>query len=135
MWRCPTCGRSFQRPSQAHSCQVITVDEHFTRRPTARILFDRLVAVLTEFIGPCEPVALRCCIHLALESDFLAVLPKRDRLEVRFVLPHVLDHPRVTRSVRISAHAAKHSVDVVHPDDIDAELVSWIKQAAQLAVR
>jgi hypothetical protein len=135
MWRCPKCGRSFQRSGQSHSCRVVGLDEHFTAKPEARALFDRLLRDATETVGPCEVVPLKCCIHLSADADFLAVLPKRDRLEVRFALPEELHHARVTRSTRINAAAVKHSVEIAAVDDIDDELRSWIRRAHQMTER
>lgn len=129
VWVCPTCGRSFRRSGQVHSCRVVTLDEHFRGKPTLRVLFDRLVAAVNDAAGPCEVVPLPCCIHLSQGHDFLAVLPRRDRLEVRFTLSEQLHHPRVTRSARTGATGVKHSVDVRSVDDMDEELLDWIRQA------
>jgi hypothetical protein len=129
MWRCPTCNRSFQRTRQTHSCRTVRLDDHFHRRDALRPLFDRLVAAVSDEVGQCEIVSLPCCIHLAHEHDFLAVLPRRNHLEVRFSLPEELHHARVKRSARISRSAVKHSVHVAVPDDIDSELLAWLRAA------
>jgi hypothetical protein len=129
VWVCPTCGRSFRRSGQVHSCRVVTLDEHFREKPDLRSLFDGLIGAVNATAGSCEVVPLPCCIHLSDGHDFLAVLPKRDRLEVRFTLSEQLHHPRVARSARTSASAVKHSVDVRSADDVDDELLGWIRQA------
>jgi hypothetical protein len=129
-WRCPTCGRSFRRSGQPHSCRVITVEEHFRGKPEARALLDRLLTSVADTVGPCEVIALPCCIHLARDVDFLAVLPKRHRLELRFALDRDLPHPRVVMSVPVSSRAIKHCVDVTCAEDLDDELLSWIREAA-----
>jgi hypothetical protein len=131
-WRCPTCGRNFRRSGQPHSCRVITVEEHFRGKPEARALYDRLLVSLNATLGPCEVIALPCCIHLARDVDFLAVLPKRHRLELRFALDRELSHRRVAVSVPVSSRAIKHCVDVSRAEDLDDELLSWIREAADL---
>lgn len=128
-WRCPTCGRPFRRRGQRHSCRVVSVEEHLGSRPEARVLLERLVTAVTDAIGPCEVVALPCCLHLAVGADLLAVLPKRDRLELRFTLPERLDHPRVLRAERTGAAAVKHRVDVATLAEIDEELLTWLRAA------
>ena len=133
MWRCPTCGRSFLRTRQTHSCRVVAVEDHFRSKGEARALFGRLLAAVEEAVGPCEVVALPCCLRLSSGADFLAVLPRRDRLEIRFALEEVLAHPRISASARISAAAVKHSVPIVSAEDIDDELLSWIRRAQALA--
>jgi hypothetical protein len=129
VWICPTCGRSFRRSGQVHSCRVVTLDEHFRGKPEMRVLFDRLFAAVNDAAGSCEVVPLPCCVHMSAGHDFLAVLPRRDRLEIRFTLSEQLRHPRVTRSTRTSATGVKHSVDVRSADDIDDELLGWIRRA------
>jgi hypothetical protein len=112
LWRCPTCGRTFRRSGQTHSCRVVPLDEHFRDQPEARVLFDRLVAEVAATVGPCEVSPLRCCVHLSTGVDFLALLPKHDRVEVRFTLRDEVDAPRILHSTQISASAVKHSLEV-----------------------
>jgi hypothetical protein len=130
-WRCPDCGRGFTRVRQSHSCRSVALDEHL-RDEGARALFERLLTIVRADVGACEVVSLPCCIHLAATYDFLAVLPRRDRLEVRFVLPRRLDDPRITHWSQTGAHAYKHAVDVTDPDDLDPTLLGWIREAYQL---
>jgi hypothetical protein len=135
MWTCPVCVRSFRRTGQTHSCRVVPVADHFRGKPTAQELFDGLKGAITDAIGPCTVVSLPCCIHLADEVDYLAVLPKQDRLEVRFTLHDEINRPRIVRSVRTGPTAVKHCVDVATPSDIDEELLTWIRRAHEAVER
>ena len=130
-WRCPDCGRGFTRVRQSHSCRSVALDEHL-RDEAARALFERLLTVVRADVGACEVVSLPCCIHLAATYDFLAVLPRRGRLEVRFVLPRRLEDPRITHWSQTGTRAYKHAVDVTDPDDLDPTLLGWIREAYQL---
>lgn len=129
-WRCPVCQRSFRRARQPHSCKSVALDDHFRRNKTLKpLVFDRLLDALHGQVGPCEVVSLPCCIHLFGSHDFLAVLPKKDRLEIRFALRHELEDPRVTRSTQISRTSYKHSVDVAAAEEIDETLLGWLHEA------
>lgn len=129
-WRCPVCQRSFKRARQPHSCRSVALDEHFRRNQTLKpMVFDRLLDALHRQVGPCEVVSLPCCIHLFGSHDFLAVLPKKDRLEIRFTLRHELRDPRVTRSAQIGRTSYKHSVDVAAAEEIDQALIEWLREA------
>jgi hypothetical protein len=75
----------------------VSLEEHFERKEASRNFFDHLLNEVTSEVGRCEVVSLPCCIHLHGEHDFLAVLPKKDRLEIRFTLPRELKNPRVRR--------------------------------------
>jgi hypothetical protein len=105
------------------------VDAHFARGGASRCLFDALLGAVSAHVGPCEVVSLPCCIHLAATDDFLAVLPKRDRLEVRFTLHHRLRGPRVLACAQTSRDTYKHRVDVSSVEDIDSELLGWLREA------
>jgi hypothetical protein len=128
-WRCPVCGRAFARRNQPHSCKRVPLDAHFGRGGVSRSLFAALLAAVEANVGPCDVVSLPCCIHLAATDDFLAVLPKRDRLEIRFTLHRHIRSPRVLACAQISRNAHKHRVDVSTVEDIDVELLAWVREA------
>jgi hypothetical protein len=128
-WRCPVCQRIFRRARQPHSCRSVDLEDHFRRNKALRPLFGRLLDALHAQVGTCEVVSLPCCIHLFGTHDFAAVLPKKDRLEVRFALGRELKDPKVTRSAQIGRTAYKHSVDVAADGEIDETLLGWLREA------
>jgi len=99
MWTCSNCGRIFEKAKQPHSCRKVPLAQHFQSKDKAKEIFDYLVKQIDEKIGKCRIISLPCCIHLFGKYDFLAALPKKDRLEVRFGLDHVLENPRLKQSV------------------------------------
>lgn len=129
MWVCPVCGRVFQKAKQPHSCKNIPLEEHFNNKGVANELFDHLVKEINVKIGKTETISLPCCIHLFGKYDFLAALPKKDLLEVRFSLHRKLDTPRLRVSVPVSARAIKNCVDLHTKEDIDNELIGWLKES------
>ena len=49
LWRCPRCGQRFVARNMPHSCDVRTVDEHFTAAsPALRAAFGAFVAAARE---------------------------------------------------------------------------------------
>jgi hypothetical protein len=131
-WRCPRCSRVFHRTGQQHSCRTVRLEEHLAPDDAMRPLFDELLARVHREIGAAEIVALPCCIHLAGPHDFLAVLPRRTWLEIRFALGRELRGPRIKRSDRISSATYKHSTDITSVQDLDDELLGWIREAYEL---
>lgn len=132
LWRCPRCGRAFRRVGQTHSCKTVSLEEHFPHNAASRSLFVHLVTELNSRVGSCEVISLPCCIHLFGTYDFLAVLPRKERLEIRFTLRHELESPRVKHCTQISRSSYKHSVDVEADEDIDDELLDWLNDAYHL---
>jgi hypothetical protein len=131
-WRCSTCGRTFARRGQTHSCKRVPIEAHIPHEGAVRSLFDALLDAINTQVGPFEVVSLPCCIHLAGTDDFLAILPKRDRIEIRFTLHHRLHGPRILAGAQTGRESHKHRVDIAAVEEIDAELLGWLRQAYRL---
>lgn len=129
MWTCSKCNRIFEKKAQPHSCQKVSIEEHFNKKKKARELFDFLVKTINEKIGKCEVVSIPCCIHLFGHNDFLAALPKRDRLEIRFALDRKLDSSRLKQSVLVSSKNVKNCIDLSSVKEIDKELIRWLEES------
>jgi hypothetical protein len=129
MWTCPNCDRIFQKANQPHSCQKISVEVHFKNKEKARNLFDYLHQRIEQNIGKCKIVSLPCCVHLFGTYDFLAVLPKKDRVEIRFALNRKLSTPRLKVSVPMSSKVFKNCFDIYTKQELDGEFMGWLKES------
>lgn len=132
MWTCPKCGRVFKRTGQQHSCQRVSLDRHFAGKEKARELFEFLVVRIEAEVGKCKVVSIPCCIHLFGTYDFLAALPKKDRLEIRFALDRKIESPRLKVCVPMSAKVYKNCFDVSRKEEIDEEFLGWLAQSYYL---
>jgi hypothetical protein len=83
MWKCNKCKRIFEKEGQMHSCNKIPLEEHFKNKDNVKYLFNFLVKKINKEIGKCKIISLPCCIHLFSNYDFLAILPKKENLEIR----------------------------------------------------
>lgn len=132
MWTCAKCGRIFVRKGQLHSCQKVPLEIHFKDKEKAKEIFDLLMESVNGKIGRCQVISLPCCVHLFGHYDFVAALPKREKLEVRFALDRKLDSPRLKQSVPMSANIIKNCIDVTSVKEIDSELIKWLDEAYHL---
>jgi hypothetical protein len=132
MWTCSKCNRIFEKQDQSHSCQKISLEQHFKNKQPAREIFEYLVAQISSKIGDCRIISLPCCVHLFGKYDFLAALPKKDRLEIRFALDRKLDHPGLVQSVPLSFCSIKNCLDIFSKKDIDGEIIKWLGEAYHL---
>jgi hypothetical protein len=128
-WRCPDCDRTFARRNQPHSCRRVPIEAHVAPDGTSRRLFEALLAAVATHVGPCEVLSLPCCIHLTATDDFLAVLPKRDRLEIRFTVHRRIPGPRISARAQTGRDTYKHRVDISAVEDLDPELLGWLREA------
>lgn len=132
MWTCPKCGRIFARKKQPHTCDTVALEEHFINKKKAKEIFGHLLKQVNEKIGKCQIISLPCCIHLFGKYDFLAALPKKDRLEIRFALDRKLDSPRLGQFVSVSSKHFKNCLDINSIGEVDRELLKWLNEAYNL---
>lgn len=127
MWICSKCKRTFKRTNQQHSCKTIPLEQHFKNKPLAKELFNYLTKEIDNKIGSFEIISLPCCIHLFGNYDFLAVLPYKDRLEIRFASEEKITSSKVIQSVNLSQKTIKYCVNIKNTQDVDYQLLQWLK--------
>lgn len=132
MWKCPKCDRTFNKEGQPHSCKKMPLIQHFVNKNKAKELFNYLIEIVGSKIGKCEIISLPCCIHLFGKYDFLAALPKKDKLEVRFSLNRQLNTPRLKISVPMSAKVFKNCFDISSKEEFDDEFIGWLNESYNL---
>ena len=132
MWICSKCERIFEKAKQTHSCNKIPIDVHFKNKDKIKEIFDYLVKQIKKQIGKCQIISIPCCIHLFGNYDFLAALPKKDRLEIRFGLDHKLKSSRLKQSVPVSSKYFKNCINIIKLEEVDKELINWLNQAYHL---
>lgn len=108
------------------------IKQHFLNKPLAKELFNYLVDQINNNVGKCKIISIPCCIHLFGNYDFLAALPKKDGLEVRFALDRVLDSPRLKVSVPLSQKTFKNCFEIRSNKEFDQEFIGWIKESYNL---
>ncbi|MFH1509208.1 MAG: DUF5655 domain-containing protein [bacterium] len=132
MWTCSKCGRQFNKAKQPHSCKKVSLGEHFKNKDKTKELFDYLVKQIDKKIGKCKIISIPCCIHLFGNYDFLAALPKKDGLEIRFALDKKINSKRLKQCVKMSAKVYKNCFMVYDKKEIDIEFIGWIKESYNL---
>ncbi|MBN2100712.1 hypothetical protein JW710_02360 [Candidatus Dojkabacteria bacterium] len=128
-WTCPKCGRIFQKKNQPHSCRNIPLSDHFKNKDLAKKIYKKLYEETKKKVGPCKEISLPCCIHWFGTYDFIALLPKKDRLEVRLALDVKLKKKRIFATVPLSKTLSKNCLNLYSENEIDDELLDWIKKS------
>lgn len=131
MWTCTKCERIFEKAKQPHSCHRIPLKEHFKNKEKAEKLFNYLVERVNN-IGKVKIISIPCCVHLFGKYDFLAALPKKDSLEIRFVLNRELGSPRLKQSVPMSTNVFKNCFEITSEKEVDNEFIGWLEESYHL---
>ena len=129
-WTCPDCGRSFGRRNQSHGCAPgQSVDDYFANRAVAlRRAFDAVARHLAK-TGDVQVEAVGVCVMFKRSRTFAEVRAKRDRLVLGFLLSRAVDHPKIDKALRLSAHRTAHFVDLTRAADVDRDVRDWLSEA------
>lgn len=96
-----------------------------------RAIYDRLLAELAQ-VGPFRVEPKKSSIHLARRTGFAGVHLRKTGivLNLRTALP--IESPRVVKREQVSAHRYHNEVKLTSPDEIDPELLGWLRDAYDL---
>ena len=129
-WTCPKCNRVFRRTKQQHTCATKPLNDHFVNKYEAYKLYQELLKQIGSKVGKIKVLSIPCCIHLYGNYDFIAILPKKDGIiELRFALDRKLKSKRIFATVPLSSTNFKNCLLIKSTQDINAELINWLKES------
>jgi predicted transport protein len=133
MWTCPKCGRTFKRKNQEHGCKMVSKESLFAKRlPELKKLYEKIVKEIKKFGEFREEALPSAVIMFKTKSIFLAIRIKKDHLAVGFFLDEVENVPPVSKYIQTSKNRWAHEVLVDRPEDIDKQLINWMKRSYKL---
>lgn len=124
-WICPWCEREFGRRHQAHVC--VPAGE-VDLPPAQRAIYDEVTAFLAT-LGPVHVDAVRVGVFLKRDRKLAELRPKARWLSLELMLPRRLDHPRVTRTIRVSNDYTVNVIRLAVVEDVDDEVRGWLAEA------
>jgi hypothetical protein len=109
------------------------VADHFDNRaPTLRAIYDRLLTTARRF-GPVEEDPKKTSIHLNRKSAFAGVATRKSALIVTVKAESNVKSPRIVKHLKASSRRWYLDVRLESPSEVDAELVTWLKQSYELS--
>ena len=129
MWKCTDCGRKFAKRNQWHSCVSKNINDHFpVGNSLTKNIFDELVKRIKTF-GPLRIDAVKTSINLINKHHFGSIQVQKHSLRLGFLSDKKIESDRILHTQRLSANRIDHSMKLFSQDDIDAELIEWLKTA------
>lgn len=98
------------------------------KEPLVTRIYERLVAELQKF-GPLKIEPKKTSIHLGNRFGFAGVYTRKDYINLEVHLNHKLTSKRVSKVEQASANRYHHTIKLTKPDEIDGELLGWLKDA------
>lgn len=110
-----------------------TVQQHFDGKPqVVRDIYDTLLAVSREW-GPVEEDPKKTSIHLNRNSAFAGVSTRLAHLIVTVKSTSNIASPRMKKREQASANRWYCEIKLSSPDEIDHELIDWLRQSYELS--
>jgi hypothetical protein len=98
-------------------------------------VYERLTSVLRS-VGPVTVETKRTSIHLiagSCGSAFAGVHPQKSAILLNIRSPAPIESPRVRKVEQVSKNRFHNEVLLASPDDVNGELLRWLKTAYDLA--
>ena len=132
-WTCPTCNRSFIHENQYHSCNLVELESHFQNKsPDIIALFDTLIDQVNEF-GTFKIEPVKDAIILRRSAAFITIRIQKACLDFSFKMDEHIEEFPVYKSLQLSAHRWSHAVKIETLDELDSQLIGWLRRAFELA--
>jgi hypothetical protein len=123
-------------PVDAHVAPVAdgaSVEQLFAGKdPVVPAIYGR-IAEAVRALGPFEEQAKKTSIHLARGTGFAGIHPRKSALVLNLRLDRALEGARIAKSEQVSKNRYHNEVKLTSPDDVDAELTAWLREAYDLS--
>jgi len=108
------------------------IEMHFRNKPEAlRATYEKLLKV-TKAFGPYDINVVQSAIFLKTKSTYVEVKTRKTHLIVAFFLGREVTEFPMSRAVRMSKTKVAHELHLENPDDIDEQVIGWLKESYEL---
>lgn len=135
LWTCPTCGRRFANRNQTHFCSEVALNDHFVGRDARVVATFKKVVAVARRSGRLTVVPEKTRIALQVRMSFAAFTLRRSWLDGHIVLARRRESPRFRRIDTISPRNHVHVFRLSSPDEVDAEVGSWLAEAYEVGAQ
>lgn len=110
-----------------------SVKSHFEgKTPSVQETYDRLIKAIREF-GLVGEEPKKTSIHLTHKTALAGVATRQDYLILTIKSDRKLSSPRIHKTEQVSAKRFHHEVKLMSPDDVNNELIGWLRDAYALS--
>ncbi len=100
--------------------------------PVALGLYKQLLTAL-HAIGPFQEEVKKTSIHLVRKTAFAGVQARKEHLNLTIKAAKAIRSARIYKSEQTSKSRWHHEVKLAAPNEIDAELLRWLREAYELS--
>ncbi len=108
---------------------AFSISQHFENKdPVVRSIYDRILKESRKF-GAMTEEPKKTSVHLVHRSAFAGVVTRKNALILNIKSSVPIKHARIAKSEQLSASRFHQEVKLTSPDDVDAVLIGWLKDA------
>ena len=127
-WTCPRCRRQFANRNQAHTCGQFTVESLLEGKPPEIVeLYERLSDVIQR-CGEVIVAPTKTRVLFKVQTVFATVTVCRNWLDILFVLPRRVKHPRIKKAQE-EYPGIVHFLRIEKAEDLNDDLVGWLQES------
>ena len=106
-----------------------SVSQHFeNKNPVVKSIYERILKESRKF-GDVKEEPKKTSIHLVNKSAFAGVTTRKNALLLNIKSAAPIQHARIAKSEQLSASRFYQEVKLTSPDEVDSELVTWLREA------
>lgn len=99
--------------------------------PQVQKLYQQLLSQLNKF-GDVLVEEKKTSIHLKNRAGFAGVHPRKEYMLLEIVSNKPITGKRILKTEQVSKSRFHNKVKIENPEDIDSELLQWLKEAHEL---
>ena len=106
-----------------------SISQHFENKdPVVNSIYERILQESRKF-GAVTEEPKKTSIHLVNRSAFAGVTTRKNALILNIKSAAPIKHARIAKSEQLSASRFHQEVKLTSPDEVDALLIGWLKDA------
>ena len=110
-----------------------SISQHFENKdPAVKTIYDRILKESRKF-GAMTEEPKKTSIHLVNKSAFSGVVTRKNALILNIKSSTPIKHARIAKSEQLSSSRFHQEVKLTSPDDVDAVLIGWLKDAYDIS--
>ena len=110
-----------------------TIEEHFQNRaPVVKAIYGAILKAAKK-LGPVREEPKKTSIHLARKSAFAGVVTRKSALILTLKSESDIPSKRIVKREQLSANRWYFEIKLGNPEQVDREVLSWLKKAYELA--
>ena len=110
-----------------------TLSQHFEgKNPVVKSIYERILKESRKF-GKVIEEPKKTSIHLVNKSAFAGVATQKVALVLNIKSSSPIKHAHIKKSEQLSASRYHQEVKLTSPDEVDALLIAWLKEAYSIS--